>query len=323
MKLLTFLILILGFIPCIHSQGFPFPQENAVWLSKHVSNYCIGGSNITFVWEHSLGGDTLIQDNMYKKLIFHPLCIYANSGSNCEGFFEETSGEPIVIGGLREEDMKVFFYKFDLHDSIFDSHDKRIADIPSLTDILLYDFDWQVSDTVYMPLENGESLSFVVRLVTEEEGRKRIGLQNLIGINWGVNVIEGIGSQYGLFGLYYNPTASSYLPSYVCFTHNGEMLHGEPPCNTCILVGIKDFQIPPLKLFPNPTHDMIYFESDPSAGPFLLRIYNQAGELLYYNSSFPGNTYLYTNSFNAYGWIQILQTDLKGQTWIGRVFVTQ
>ena len=300
-----------------------FPSDSIQWITTHESNYCIGGSNIVYLWYEYLGADTLIQNISYHKLMFQPGCKYVNTGSHCTGFYSYENGSSYAVGGIRAENGIVIFQKFDVSDNLFSSYEQALAKIPALVDIVLYDFNWEVGDTVTMPLKNDIGIPFFVGRVVVENGLKRIGLWRLSGIPVSMNVIEGIGEKSGIFGMYYDPSGSYYLPLDNCVTHNGQLIQSGLSCNLCGLVNTHDPEkMTQTKIYPNPASDDIFIETESSDGPFVLRIFNTIGELIYLDKVFPGNTNVYTCSLDLGGLWHVVLTDQQGRMQVGNVLVS-
>ncbi len=306
------------------AQNFPFPTADAEWVTTHVSNYCIGGSNIYFLWREYLGADTVIQGKTYQRLLFQPECEHITTGLHCTGFDRYYNGGPITVGGIRSDSQKVFFYKFDLADSHFDVYETALKKIPAGQDILLYDFNWAVGDTVVVQMQGGNHLYMRVLEIHVFNGRKEIVVSPLSGVAYQLNIVEGTGAGAGLFGLYYSSAASFYLPLGTCFYHNGGVVLSGQWCGVCGLVNApgQSGKLPPVRVYPNPASEAVYVEADPGGGPYQLRVHDLQGRLLYADGAFPGNTSLAVSRLPTNGWVLLsLQTAGGSASWTGRVWV--
>lgn len=319
---LTALFLLSAFTRTLSAQNIPFPAADAEWITTHESSYCTGGSTLYHLWREYLGPDTSIQNTPYHRLMFSPECTHGTTGTNCTEFTSYETGDAIAVGGIREDNGKVYFYKFDLPDSVFLLYEKALAILPVGEDVLLYDFNWATADTVVVPLKTGTPLSFVVTQAETLNGRKNITLKHLNGIGYNRQVIEGIGEKTGLFGMYYSPAASAYLPLDICFYYRGQLVQNSAYCSFCGLVNTGEpGGALPLKIYPNPATDVISIEGNPDAGPCLLRIFDGQGRLLYSDAGFSGDARLTAAQLGARGYLQVVLMDQTGQTFAGRVLI--
>jgi len=133
-------ILILFLIPGVNGQKyFSFPTENVNW--NVYLEYSISESPTdTVLLRYTIHGDTIINQIAYKKL-----CL--ESGDMLDPEIES-------VGGLREQDKKIYFIGQDFLRN------------PHYEESLLYDFNKQIGDTVkhdnygtsYSIIENIDSI---------------------------------------------------------------------------------------------------------------------------------------------------------------------
>ena len=290
-NLLALLCCVAGTAPLV-AQNFPFPTANAEWITTRVSG-CAGGSAIYNSWREYLGGDTVLQNKPYQKLYLQPECTLTTQGTNCNYSLNVYQGPAFVIGALREEDQRVYFQKFESSNGLFTTYEKTMNLLSAGIDILLYDFNWQIGDTLAAEVGGGAAIKYAVTsLSTLPNGRKKYILTHLSGSVYTYEIIEGAGNSMGLFANYINPTGSSYLPVNGCFYHDGAAVLTSAFCTTCGSVTVApEPEVPALKVYPNPASDRLNIVLTPpnSRSEFYeLQIYNLQGQLLYQDAHFSG-----------------------------------
>lgn len=290
-NLLALLCCVAGTAPLV-AQNFPFPTANAEWITTRVSG-CAGGSDIYNSWREYLGGDTVLQNKPYQKLYLQPECTLTTQGTNCDYSLNVYQGLAFAIGALREEDQRVYFQKFELSNDLFTTYEKTMNLLSAGIDILLYDFNWQIGDTLAAEVGGGAAIKYAVTsLSTLPNGRKKYVLTHLSGSAYTYEIIEGAGNSMGLFANYINPTGSSYLPVNGCFHHNGAVVFTSTFCTTCGSVAVApEPEVPALEVYPNPASDRLSIVLTPlnSLPEFYeLQIYNLQGQLLYGDAHFSG-----------------------------------
>ncbi len=181
----------------------PFPDSDAVW-NFHYHAYCFyngdGDDNYSIV----MTGDTLINGENYHQLKTPFIESYStgNCGYNQIGY----------RGAIRE-----------------DVVEKKVYYVPpaSTSEELLYDFNLEVGDTVkgyintsLMPDDVDVVLSIDSVLVGSTY-RKRWNINNC----YGISIIEGVGSTYGLFMPSPGCTPDQASFSLTCLQQNGQPLY--------------------------------------------------------------------------------------------------
>lgn len=215
----------------------PFPTENASWNIFYASKWNNYIQTDTTILQYSLKGDTTINNIVYRK-------VCRNIGSQ---------GTPIYrgVGGLREQDKKIFCFGGNY------SSDYTFA---FSGEILLYDFNKQIGDTVWY---NNQKINYVVTKIDSvkigKEYRKR----------YNNRFVEGIGDVIGgLFG------AITPIPScidcyqewhFICFSQNGETVYLNPEfidCNSTLTTGLSETKIneQQVKVYPNLVKDYVTFQ---------------------------------------------------------------
>ncbi|MCB0522910.1 MAG: T9SS type A sorting domain-containing protein [Saprospiraceae bacterium] len=319
----AFLLFVSSSFPLkLFSQNFPFPSSNAEWVTTRVSG-CVGASNIYNVWREYLGGDTVWQNQTYKIVFLKPSCTLTTQGQNCDYSLVPYGGPVIPIGGIREENGKVYFNKFDLPDNYFYTFERQLNNLPAKTEVLLYDFNWQMGNT-HEAVTNSTSLNFsITSISTLPDGRKQFLLTHLQGFSYTKTVVEGAGAVDGLFGLYYDPTGSTYLPLDGCFYDNGtEVLHSDH-CNYC---GSVDTPFDPpglhVQVYPNPASELlsVNIESPEQYDNYELKIYDLLGSLVYEDLNFSGQEQLSIEELSLKSLaILLIRIPAIEKTWVRKV----
>jgi len=248
-------------------SAFPLVKEGGIWrefFSSWDSQYPNDPPTYSR-WQFDMLGDTTINGMTYKKLY------YIN---NYDSVYQNLQ----YYGALREDSLKRVYVL---------SHDIATAfNISDSIELLLYDFNVSVGDTVKIP--NTHANTVVDNIVTKVDSavvsgqwRKRIYMRGY-GVSQRV-WIEGIGDQKGLFFPYgyefenYR-MLSCYEDSNTYWTSPWLALYG----GDCFKVGIdkqnEDFK-DNLVVFPNPATDFINFLFTKAIGQeSILSIYNSMGQ---------------------------------------------
>jgi hypothetical protein len=226
----------------------PFPDSNAVWNVKLQDwNY---EENFSYVYS----GDTLINGFYYHK-ITKPF-IY-RAGSNMSNQFNY----PGYYGCLRQ-----------------DTINKKVYAIQpdSATEIILYDFNLQIGDT----LKGFAELfcPFFIKTIISIDSI-------LIGSSyrkwWNTNqselsLIEGIGSTLGLIDFcFYTVSPSNIL---ICYEEADQILYPDTNSICNIITSINKTTESRIFIFPNPAHDRINIECKMQNAE--LKIYDITGRIV-------------------------------------------
>lgn len=288
------LIFLLAFIlNDLFAQEPTFPESDASWITTHTSA-CIVGTLYKYCWTEYLYGDTIIEGKTYTKLILQKHCVYANAGNHCvESYWYPKYGD-FVMGGILEENGRVIFKKFNVADSLFEYYDEALKNVPPNEEIVFYDMNWEVGDSITYPVENGEIFKFDVSYIQEQNGKKKFRLQLRGGAQWmNFIAVEGMGGTMGLFNMYYpNLVNSYYLTVPVCFYHNGELIQeGEYCTNLCEVTNTQDpHTLATSCIFPNPVIENLYVNLgclNTTSGTIVIR--NYLNEILHTESFYNPN----------------------------------
>ncbi len=253
MRTAIFLWFLLSGASFSHAQEYiPFPTSDAYWNEyKFYQGWCDAPDycKVTYFIE----GDTIIDSLLYKK-------IYGTT-PNGTGYY----------GAMRESSKKVYF---------------RRSGCPN--EILLYDFSFEVGDSISYPIELCDTSWVYYHKVTSIDSvllqdmtyRRRINFYGTY--SW----IEGTGTTSGLFYPYYWGIACICSTHLVCFYHNGNLVYLDESTMPCFNLAVsqpefsgnnQDFDI-----YPNPfstTTTIEYELTEPSH--VQLSIYNAIGEVVY------------------------------------------
>jgi hypothetical protein len=209
-----------------------FPDSNAIW-NFNFGMYCFFNGTADDYYSITISGDTLINSQTYHKLTTP--YIQSFSTGNCAGVV--TTG---YKGAIRQDttNRKVFF-------------------IPPSNNAeeLLYDFTIQVGDTVRgytetqaMPPDIVQSIDSVLVGNTYRKRWK-------INTGYGINLIEGIGSTFGLIER--SPGSVVDVGGYIitCFQQNGSIFYPDTITSCQLINSVYPIDIisTQVAIFPNPS----------------------------------------------------------------------
>jgi hypothetical protein len=222
-------------------------------------------------WEEWIDGDTVVNGLEYRKVYTKNRCSSTPDRQNNGAPIYHPPSNPNtqLIGGLREEDKRVYFLRF--VNAPATSYRSGFSTIIPGNEYLLYDFNATVGDTIY----HGELQAFEVingdtslrsiyprSIVIREEVqsgrlRRQINANNTTFVSREYDVVtEKIGSGAGLLGpLRVNLNSiRCYFPDYTSASN----------CDMCpgISTGTEDDQILDISIYPNPSEGPIYLEGE-------------------------------------------------------------
>jgi hypothetical protein len=247
-KLLFFIVIYIGlpFFSRAQEEYHPFPTKNCIW-----TEYYNSGHGYSIFHNFALkDNDTIIKGKSYHKL-YHS--------------YDTIFTEDKLCGGLREENKRVYYYSID-------SIKNLNAPIPIDTEIILYDFNLQLGDTITndnyrirrLDMLDIEKIDYVI-MGTELRMVYTFGWNGYILLpeQW----IEGIGCYRGLLSDVGDFPTNDWNSFLVCFIRDGEVLYHEhfPNCfntNTNIVQVLKNESN--IKIAPNPAGSTIKIELDKS-----------------------------------------------------------
>lgn len=238
----------------LRSQNYAsLVKENVYWdvLEGNSQNLYIydGGSRYFF------DGDTLIGNQLYSKLFYHPFNAVYNPYPS---FYVDTS--TVIFSNYIREDTS--------------ARKTYILEPWNPNEVLMFDFSLNIGDTLNSTYTT-DGTPIVVNTITNE-----ILLNGAIRKKWtfdnGHFYIEGIGSSQGFF----SPTFTllgAWLETN-CVNDNNVHLYG----NRCFtILGLSEAQVSDsaLKVYPNPVKDRLIVEGA-IANPVDFKLYNLYGQII-------------------------------------------
>ena len=207
----------------------PFPTANAEWYAS-ITYPIMGGGSDVFFWKEYLQGDTLINGYSYQIVRLFKVCRKYTAPHTFEvTYTTDYALNDLAIGGIRESDKKIYFYKFDYDHAIHGAGEgfenvERSFDVE--TEYLLYDFDVAVGDTVF---HNDGYYTIILDELSPSFDRKRYEVSHSGFWYDGHIWTEGVGSDIGLFGPYFDEWD---FPTFSC-TIIDDVAIPNDNCNDC------------------------------------------------------------------------------------------
>jgi hypothetical protein len=264
-KNLTLLLIALSFIG--YSQTAQYFENNPIWkFYKSIGGSCIESGEFNYY----LSGDTMINSLMYKKLFSKG---YMNGldgpGEGCVAYHNEWIDEE-PIGFLRQESKKIFY----INSSTYCSE----------TEILLYDFDKNLNDTInlldgycFTNPPYAAVVDSIDSVLINSEYRRILYITQLDYSMGGPNttqIIEGIGTNRGLINMIDDEFVSRNLQ---CFSIFNEQVYPntDGSCDIPLRASFKkqgDFKI---NICPNPFKSTFSIKSDKTVKFSVFDIYGR------------------------------------------------
>ncbi len=264
-KLIQLLFLLLPLVGVGQTSVYhPFPESDAVWTCS-LSDPCIFDTG--YVYYHypiAILGDTVIQNQSYKRLETHFKVDYSTS-STCLVHLEV----PYYWGAYRQDilNKKVYYVPYN-----------------ETSEQLLYDFTLEVGDTVqgYFAADcDNYIVSSIDSVVVGNSYRKR----------WIINgyplfyMIEGVGGANGpAWSLPYcggpqNPTSNRLI----CFQEGGTIMYPDTATSCLTVTDIaKEPREASLLIYPNPTTSTIRIQlPENNLNATRTSLYDMTGRLVY------------------------------------------
>lgn len=230
-------------------------------------------------YKFTVGDDTLIKNKIYRTI----------TGST-------HLDSPKLMGGIRVSNDSVFFYKLDRLFGTWSgdpSHMLTYQSLPDTTEVLLYDYNIQLGDTLNWLQDYGYSIynkkadEIVVINVDSIQMYSGGYVTRYVFKNDSNGVpcdywLKGIGSSAGFFASYLTSenvcTNDAYASCY--FSHNASYLFKGPASN-CFLTGIevKHSEQTNMSVFPNPTiEDHVTLKTNVDIA--MVHVYDMCGKLV-------------------------------------------
>ena len=245
----TFLLFILSFFFCQNINSQSFVEEGNQWS---MVNYTFAG---IFSSTYRIEGDTIINGINYKKMWY-------------------TNQDPSIADWTLEKYIRE------------DSTQKVYQLNASNEERIIYDFGLSVGDTIVSNV-SPEQNSIVTALdsieLNDATKRKRLTITSLYCADWNIEEfwIEGIGGRN--YAFYYVDVfcQTDTGLSLRCFSNNGNFLYGSADSNNCFIpTSINELEQTNIKIFPNPTQDILNLEYDETLEIEQLKIFDFQGQMI-------------------------------------------
>ncbi len=244
-------------------QYVSFPSSGVEWTVAYYFTHCDEEVIDTTVFKYQLYGDTVLSGKTYRKLGV----VQLNSGSST----------PAIIGGIREENKKIFYIRTE------DMH--PLGHLPGSGEALLYDFGAAVGDMIThtsygYPVSAIQHIDSVL-IGSSYRKRFKIDSPGPASEYW----IEGIGSiGVGLLAkLTASPACGAHIISSVCFTENGNVLYRKAnyqDCNATLSLTTPEWAAQ-ISISPNPaTTGTIHINNVKPSGGIQAKIIDYTGRVL-------------------------------------------
>jgi hypothetical protein len=268
----------------------PLPDSNANWNFSYFDVMSASSA----LYSLTITGDTAIAGHTYRKL-YTPFVI-----ASPPGFLLFTSG---YKGAIRQDTLL-----------------KKVFIIPPADTIeqLLYDFSLQVGDSIQGYLEFNHFHNQVVAIDSILVGgnyRKRW----VIGICPYFNLIDGIGSSYGLIGFPHCGGEDNI--DLTCFSQNNSTLYPSGASNCNLILNnnnISDNNL--LMFYPNPFHSNCTIHLCNDYKDYELRIYDSQGVLVRVEKSIQSSKYTLERGYLSDG-IYLLQLIYEKNKYLIKKFI--
>ena len=270
MKKIVIILFLISSTSSFAQTYFPFPDSVGVW--KQTSSFYQPNGQGDTHYNIFINGDTIIDGTSYNRLYIYScgqIIIFPPSPIPIFDCPIDTSNS-FYYGALREVNKRIYFHP----DSLYNYNHfypfcftSNWNGQPSLNEeLLLYDFNVNVGDTVFYPFL--DSLKMVITsidsVLIQSDFRKKYNYDLIF--NWsmscapfsvGYNYVEGIGDIYaGLFSLFImyfenGEFLNCFEDNQVTFSNNGG----------CVTTSLKEYvDKNDLKIYPNPTSNKLYVE---------------------------------------------------------------
>src|SRR6185295_11959338 len=240
MKIVFIFLLVISFQNCLAQSYHPFPNSNAKWSEE---NYLYGaqpgGFSTTLYhgWLYALGDDTLIDSLHYTLVGYQATYSYQFVNSDLEYASNSTINPPgMIFGAIREDSTKKIWFKKLPANPSFSYSCFAASSLPVDTEVLLYDFNLQVGDTLpWGPNFMNVVWKTVIAIdsIHFSDGSLRKRYKFYFPLAGDEYWIEGMGSTLGLFGarqLAPDPWSLASHDCWLnCFWNNGESLFKKTP----------------------------------------------------------------------------------------------
>ncbi len=259
----------------------PFPDSNAIW-NVYAHSYDPGPPfpcDEVGQYSYYMNGDTLINALVYHRIFVPFIDTTLAQPFSCFGQYPNTG----YIGSIRQDTVSKQVWVI-----LRDSSNER----------LLYDFSLNIGDTLHTINFDGSEVDFPIltidSILIDGNFRKTY-------INNAVSIIEGIGSNRGLFETGSSGFSSSW--QLTCFQQNGNSIYPSSgtTCNLITHTNELSKLNSKLLIYPNPFDEFctVYYSNFESSESTEIIIYNSEGKLLRKEPMTSNRTIFHRNSMAA------------------------
>ena len=272
-----------------------FPDSNAIWniVAQGCCMFdCPGPPTPNpiledYTFSYSIGGDTVINNITYHKMIksgsIHQHCAYSNYVNSWNYF-------SYYVGAIRQDTAlrKVYF-----------------ANPSTTSEIVFYDFSANVGDTLSM-FDMCTVVTSIDSILIGNNYRKRFNFGSS-----GYSAIEGIGTTTGFF----EPVCPfEYFGTLVCFAQDGHTLYPDTTTNCNLITSTPEKKVlsSGLELVPNPFSSQAILTADHVMHNGILIVINSMGQATVQTTDINGTSFSFDASTLAVG-IYLLQLVENGE----------
>ena len=224
-------------VPTLLAAQPDYFANDPVWTVTAVCNQAgMGGGPCitTDTYNYRIDGDSLVGGVSYKVVMRSGSVSHVWIGplpppELCD---ENITYGPLFQGLLRQEGRVLY------------THDGN-------EEVLLYDFDLEVGEMLPLTANNGNDQILVTELDSVEMNGSWKRTFTVQG-DWSERIIEGVGSDMGLF----EPLSSAFECSYNldCYGFGGQAYYPEPGPSCELVMGLVELQSDDFSVAPNPTY---------------------------------------------------------------------
>jgi hypothetical protein len=225
----------------IHAQSYhPVIENDKVWLESF--NMGVNICNYESVYQLRFGGDTLINDITYRKILSRTYSP-TSAGPYCPPFVLNPNWFELNYAFMREDTTarKVYLRIW---------QGNQFGD-----DVLLYDFSLQEGDTIQSSAYLTDGADYIITSVEDVmllNGEMHKKFYHTDGYSF---YIEGIGGEYGLFKPFFE--GIGFWWKTLCVEQDGVDLYSQGGGNTfCnwLTLDITEKSFPEVSIYPNPSN---------------------------------------------------------------------
>jgi len=262
MKNLLLILFTLFTLNSFSQTYFPFPDSIGIWRQASFVPADMSHTHMKgFPYALYINGDTTINTNVYHKLF------------RSDSTYNIDTSNSIYMGALREINKKIYFHTDSVTaNHLFSWYFCNLTINPNYTsynsELLLYDFDVSIGDTVFYPHIDSSFMviSSIDSILINNQFRKKYNYSfstynTSLSCGWmaGNSYVEGIGNiSSGLLSHWYSYFENSEQLS--CFEDDEVFYSNVTDCTNPLLSVNENTEALNLKFYPNPTSEKLYLE---------------------------------------------------------------